>query len=310
MTETWYSEGLRLVGTFFSFRPIKENRMRLICAVGLALLTATTLPQSISGQTPDQCAAALSQTGRNHLLQINDVDIRAYYYKKICETDLTSFGMNGSSVIKELLAQASSLLALSYSNQKQYCDEEKKYVSNHSFSYVRTSIVVEKALDNWLECVRLASKGIRLTPKVFPQQIVMGIERAGRTTGKISGVSSTPGITCTAWVTTVQGQLEKINLSNNSYTLSDTDSLTVICDRTAHESTEGSGAMIYPDGLVTVVTSEGPFTFSLPEEPRGPETWAKDIDSRIASLQTSTSNQISAIEDRLSRLGPIGLADC
>lgn len=279
----------------------------------LLVLSLLLLPAHAEAQGADQCSTAVTQAGRNELLQVSDVDVRSYYYQKICQTDATSIGLNYSNVVKELLSQASSLLGVTYSSKSEYCREEEKYFSAHTYNYLRTSLVVEKALDNWLECIRITSKGIKVVPTIETPRVVLGVERAGRTAGVISGVSTTPGIACEAMLYKRTGtavKQERVDLSKSGVVLPEVEAVSIICDRSGTASTEETGGTVYPAGMITLITSEGPFNFRFDEEQKGPEKWARSIGERIDTLKASTVKDIAEVGRQLAALGVVQLDNC
>ena len=93
---------------------------------------------TIRGQN-DPCAAVLTATGRNEFRNVQESDLRAYFYKQTCGNKATDPGLS--------FAAAQTSLGLSYSSRDEYCNAEQSQNAQHYFNYQATSMVVEKSLE-------------------------------------------------------------------------------------------------------------------------------------------------------------------
>ena len=267
--------------------------MRRIFIVALISLVGTP----VYGQS--ECAAALTETGRNELLSISQIDREAYHYKKVCESSGTDVGAE--------FEKAKVVLGFSFSTRQEYCSAEQSRLANHQFDFLRTSTVVEKALDSWLKCIDINRRGIKFTPQVERTRLVLTLERSARATGRIDGILPTAGTTCKAPIrqrTTVLG--ETVN-----FTLSTRDAWTIVCDRASRASAVTPDATVFPETNVTLLTSEGGFSITLPEEPLGAERWATDIDARLDRIDARAAANEQAVVNVAGQIpNGIELFDC
>jgi hypothetical protein len=221
---------------------------------------------------PEGCAAALTQTGRNELLQISQRDRRAYFWHQVCSANATDVEGN--------FQKAAITLGLSYKSSSEYCEAERSEFASYDFDYTRASTVVEKALDSWLACIRLWRNGILLTPRVAPESLVLTLERGSKGVGQVNRVIADAGTICTA----VIGSTEKRLSGVINYVLPNDKTWNINCVRKAVPSSTMVGATVLPATTVTLDTSEGAFSLTLDAAPRGPESWATNIDQQIRNL--------------------------
>src|SRR5215210_670776 len=133
----------------------------------------TTLALLLAGPAlaqPNECSIALTAAGRNNLLSISKSDLEAFHYKRVCENTNTNANLNTEG---EYFKVAKGMLGFGYSNSREYCEAERSKYSNYNYQYTQTSTVVEEALKNWLECIRLSRLGITVTPQVYKERAVI-----------------------------------------------------------------------------------------------------------------------------------------
>lgn len=245
----------------------------LLLAV-IVLVSAQPVPAA-GPSAGDRCRPALTDTGRNELLEISQDEREAYHYRRACGS--TSVDAAGE------FQKAQLVLGLTYASRQEYCDAQAAKYRSYVFDYTATSTVVEKALQVWLECVRINDAGIVATPIIEPEQFTLTLARGSLTTGSVNWVRANAGTKCFG---KLGGKLSPIK-ENINLKLPEAEAWTLVCDRQAIDSAAVVGAKVYPATIITVDTAVGAFQMRLPEEQVGPERWASDIARRLAALESN-----------------------
>jgi len=241
----------------------------------IVLLLSLTFPFSASAQFESagaRCGVALTETGRNRLLQVSQEDREAYFYKKVCSSQGDDAALN--------FGIAKVALGFTYGSKEAYCSTEQSRSGAQNVDYLRTSTVVEAALAAWLECIRLTNNGLEVRPQVVGTRITIDLTRLRKAVGRIRGVDATNGTVCRARI----GSEDKILDRNLTYQLPAEETWSITCDRNATPSSLAEGTGIYPATVITVDTSEGVFNLGLEAEPVAAEKWARDIQAQLSEL--------------------------
>lgn len=255
------------------------------------LLSLIVLPLSAAAQIESagaRCAVALTETGRNRLLQVSQEDRQAYFYKKVCGSQGEDAALN--------FGIAKVALGFSYGSKEEYCSTEQSRSGAHNVDYLRTSTVVEAALAAWLECIRLTNRGLEVRPQVVGTRITIDLARLKTALGRIRGVDATNGTECRARV----GNEDKALDRSLDYQLPVQETWSITCDRKPIASSLFEGKKIYPDTVITVDTSEGVFNLGLGAEPVATEKWAGDIQAQLSELSRAIDQRLQAAEAQLA----------
>lgn len=251
------------------------------------LVSALAFPSAAQIQMmSDRCVPALTESGRNELLAISQRDREAYHYRRVCQSSGVDAGTE--------LEKARVTLGFSYRSRHEYCLSEASKFKDYSFDYLRTSMVIEKALQVWLECHRLNRAGIIATPIVEPERFMLTLQRGSTTTkGIVNWAKTNAGTKCFGKLG--NGKLTEIETDVN-LVLPAAETWTLVCDRVAvNRATEG-GVQFYPATTITVDTTAGPFQMKLPAEPLATEPWASQISKRLDDVETSLTAMNSRID--------------
>ena len=157
-----------------------------------------------------------------------------------------------------------------------------------SAAILRTSIVVEKAIDSWLACKDLYKAGLRIKPRVEPTVLIISLARNGPGQGILRGVKATAGTICKGSLPVAGGPAKDSLLGATvNFTLPAVGMWNIVCERTPVTSAAMRGARRYPETNVILDTTEGPFSMTLPEAPEAEERWASEIGARIGVLEAN-----------------------
>ena len=229
----------------------------------------------------ETCGVVLSLTGRNELEQVSNDEIRAYMYRNVCSSSAT--GVDSDIAF----AKAKVALNFSYTNKTEYCSTEKSQYEHFQFNYLRTSSVVEKALDSWLQCATLFADGIEVAPQYTPTALNLAVKRRGTAKGVIRGLIADAGTSCKGYIKRKSSSPKEIVLGANlNFQLPVDEVWTVHCERAGQDSQAVPGSKLYPETTVTLDTTNGPFSVTLPQTAKGAETWASAIDAKFNILKT------------------------
>lgn len=235
-----------------------------------------------------RCAVALTETGRNRLLQVSQEDRQAYFYRKVCGSQGEDAALN--------FGIAKVALGFSYGSKEEYCTSEQSRSGTHKIDFLQTSTVVESALAAWLECIRLTNAGLEVKPQVVGPRITIDLTKLRTALGRIRGVDATNGTVCRARVGKKDVSLDR----NLDYQLPVQETWSITCNRKSSQSALTDGELVYPETVITVDTSEGVFNLGLAAEPLATERWASNIDARLNDLTRSADQRLHAVETQLA----------
>lgn len=256
-------------------RSIKREAINMRVTLILLATILLMLP-TVQAQTIDQCTPVLALTGRNDLLSIKEADRRAYFYKQLCKSS--------SSDASLTFRKAKATLGFSYASQEEFCQSERAASESHEMDFLKTSLVVEKALEAWSACVKLARAGLIITPHANPTRLTLAIERGGKGEGVVRSLYADAGTSCEGQLASFTGQKAQTLGKNINFPIPLNSTWNVICDRRAIPSTP-QGSLAYPRTTITLDTTEGPFSLTLDPEPLAPSRWANEIRELITRLQ-------------------------
>lgn len=257
------------------------------------LVTALMVLASVqaSAEAADRCAGALTQTGRNQLLQVSQKDREAYHFRRTCE--MTGVDSDGE------FSYAKVALGLTYSSRREYCDAERSRLRGHEFDYTNTSTVVESALRSWLACVELTENGIQLTPVITKGMVQLSLRRQGTAKGLIRGLTvkapaypGHQGATCRGVIKRKSRELGR----DFNFKLPSDEEWTITCERNSVETRAQEGDLVYPETEIGLDTSQGGFSITLQEEPVGSEVWATEIYERISAAEHQHSSDVARLK--------------
>lgn len=259
--------------------------------VGLFLLLATSPLIGQNLQDASVCSTVLSETGRNLFRQLSITDQRAYFWKQTCSSSDTQADLT--------FPIAKQVLGLGFSTRDEYCNSERNLWQNYQYNDTRTSTVATEAVSAWLQCVTLFANGLAIAPDLrsSQEQFTFSIRRQGNAVGRINRVvaDSVAGTTCFA-------ALQRGNNPNNRRTVEVTSQdplnyqtptgevFVITCRRQQAQAAAPTpappGTRRYPQTSITLDTSEGSLTVTLPEEAQPASPWVSDLTSQIQSLRS------------------------
>jgi len=275
------------------FQSPKVGRM------GLRQFAATlSLVVSAFAQPSDPCALALTETGRNRIYESSDDERFALAYRWSCRTDGTEHGLDTAFKMSKFIDGSS---AGRYARREEFCEKEMSRYASRQATRVEKSLVVERALDNWLSCIALTGKGITITPHVTRTQVAITFERTRSRKGMIRGVLTDSGTECSGQVQvpgTDRFEYKKFD-QTFAYQLPIEETFTMTCLRKPQKSQLSEGTSVYPETTITVVTSETPLVLRLEAEPVASETWATEIRRSLEAQAVELKQQVTRLETQL-----------
>ena len=262
-------------------------RSRVFCVL-LALGWTTT------DAAAQDCDAVLRLTGRDEYKSVDRVDQEAWYYRNACSSASTSLGV-------DYFEQAQRVLGFTYANKQEYCDSQAQRFQAYRYAYKESSEVLESSTKAWLRCVELKNKGLFITPTTSNRVVTFSIRRGAQTEGKLRGVEHSTNVLCKATVQNAKGQITEINLDGTigkDFAVPNVGAMTVYCTRSTSTATDKQE--YYPAADITLVTSEGPITIELPASILSKETWASEVQARVAAQQAELSTLAAELRKKIA----------
>ncbi len=234
---------------------------------GLALVSFST-----SLRADEQCGDILRYAARDVKSQVTFSDQRKYYYQKVCKDSSSGLGID--------YKDATSLLGLSYTSKDDYCKNEQSFDTNTSYSRIDSSLVVQNALDAYVQCRALNVKGIAtsmtMPPGDNPTVFSIGVQRVSSEPQMVQYVSLDPDIvSCTMQK---DGELHQLNKKANaiSFVLPESKAKwSMVCTRNAISDANGNKS--YGQVQLILATTAGDLPISLPGIGLASNNWASDL---------------------------------
>lgn len=266
--------------------------MRFLCNVfcGFTLVVSSVV---LRAEAVEQCGDILRYAARDVRSQVTFSDQRKYYYQKVCKDSSTGLGINFTDAV--------SVLGLSYTSKEDYCKNEQSFDTSTSYSRIDSSLVVQNALDAYVQCRALSAKGIAtsvtMPPGDNPTVFSIGVQRISSEPQTVQYVSLDPDVvSCTVQK---DGELRQLNQKANAISFALPESKakwSMVCTRTP--TSDANGNKTYPPVQLILTTTAGDLPISLPGIGLASSTWVSDlraensvISKKITAVENSFANQ-------------------
>ncbi|MGX0963198.1 hypothetical protein AB7M63_003647 [Bradyrhizobium japonicum] len=271
----------------------------------VALFVVVSCPIITTARADDSgsCTDALRYASRNYINQVSYSDQRKFFYKAVCEASGTSLGLDYRS--------ADVALGLNYTSKDDYCSHEKSYDQATQYDQRNSSIVVEQALETFLQCRALKDAGIEAKLTVPAGEVTVfevKVTRVGSNQASVTSVTidDPNAVACkfkgagNSRATSGTHTDVDYSLPNNSGTWS------LACVR---KTVVSAGVTTYPRVKLIVGTSAGTggFPISLDEVGLATGAWANDLKKQVAGLNARVDGVRLSVKDSSTvRHNPIG----
>lgn len=205
----------------------------------------------------DSCKDVLVYAARNYMSRFSMDERKAWVYAQKCggTASSTNAGM-------DMLVEAVPIgVSLSRSNQRQWCEENKRLDTYRSVAESIDSTVSIPAVQSWASCMEVYSRGlvtrIRVTPDEETIQLLLTNETANQEqlTGVFVHSRENDGITCSP--SPQPGSPDDLRLNRE---------FLVNCARSAVDVVRnGNHYQVLPGGSITAITTLGSYLYSFPE---------------------------------------------
>lgn len=280
----------------------------LVCLAVSASLLLVARPLHSQTSAVDVCNSIAQNAMRDISVQTGSSSSSSALYSNYCyadgSTNDSAINASGSAVVDALPISAAFASSDKQTRFKQFCSTYQASQAQAASSYSYQSLVVSKALDSVVDCLRAANNGYALSYKTITASTMVinfSIPPAGSLT--VQGIQADSGVTCSGadlghpgqTLTYAPGVGQTIGAANGANAIT--------CTRASSGSLNGN--TFYSDKAVIVSTSQGPLNIYWPQSTVLPLLTASTIQGNIDSLTAQVKAAQQAIAFNALPIGSI-----
>ncbi|TDP74072.1 hypothetical protein [Roseateles toxinivorans] len=252
-------------------------------------------------QCPD-----IAKTLKEYSIDSSSSNFLNSVFSQHCQQDgskkSSSAGIGLDAVVKAIPIKFTGSYGSSDDAFTNFCKSYASYstASSNNDSYKETISI--KALDTIDQCLRLQSSGVQLTHIVTNVEAMSFYMRSSvTTTFELQGIQTTGNVKCTGQI---KGHTKTFDQAVSA-TIKATQSFS--CTRQA--TNKPTGAKLFDEATVTVLTNQGNYAVLWPRDERQSIDMATDIDKRITSVAADLSLAKTALQT-LTGAKPVVVYQC
>lgn len=270
-------------------------KLRIVTAAFFAACTA-----AVWGQAEDGCRDVLMYTGRDESIESTDIRVAVKLYEQNCESDTvrsgSSFAAAVDTTVKLIPLKFGVSSGSTAERARAFCKTFDSDYKNNATTYRAISAVNEGSTSAWLDCKKLASRGVVFYPQIGQEKISIGIVKLGPSEQEVRGIDyKDVAVTCSVPESTENPKTRSRATANTHQRLTEKHWV-ISCSRQLQKAPDGGTD--YPSTEIVIDTTAGAFHLPIPA-------------SKLLSAKTSTElqNQIAALNSSVRELAARKL-DC
>ena len=219
-------------------------------------------------------------------------------------TNDSAINASGNAVVQGLPIGAAFASSDKATRFKQFCTTFQTAMAQSTATYNYQSLVVSKALDSVVECLKAANNGYALSYRLItPSTMVLNFAIPPAGTLTIQGIQTDPGVTCAGADLAHPGQTLTYGPGKGQKIDSGNGANAVTCSRSSVGAV--NGAAMYSEKAVVVSTSQGALDVFWPQDGTVPLLTASKIQASIDDLTKKVTDAKSAIAYNALPIGSI-----
>jgi hypothetical protein len=279
----------------------RGNLMKLhVLFLALPLVSGQMLSaQNVQNTDADGCNSVLVYTGRDYTLEERKWSTASTLYDSYCSAEHVKQGFSFDSGMDAVVEEIPFKGKLSGSNNNErmqsFCKQYNTEFAAFEKTHKEASIVVNNSVNAWLECKKLATRGVIFVPQVGQTQFTVGIKNLSPDEVKVKKILyDSKALSCVVddsdqspTSTEVTDKTTKKLASGSAY-----NSWNIACARKGEKKNDGS--TMYPAFDFTVTTSKGNLLMPIAHDTAIPYQYASEIKTDIDGV----NGRIKSQEDR------------
>jgi hypothetical protein len=268
----------------------------------VSVVSLLALPIASSQEQPyDVCALMIEKAAHNVGVSTSSYDYEDSVYENYCRQGETKKNSQSSlgidAIVEEIPIGFRAANGDSMSTLTNFCKTFSSNAQLRSASYSYNSYVVEKALTQATECVRILRSGNRVTHEFgTPDKLTITVAAGGGQRISIDGIDHTKNVNCVGKSSLIG--TTTFDVSTSHTVDANSGSYNVYCTRAPVAPPDPSQPTLYEQASVSMGTSGGPYNILWPQKQVEPERDAEKIANTLESL----SDQVSKLQSRIDKM--------
>lgn len=209
-------------------------------------------------------------------------------YDEYCEEETVKNGLNLSgsldAIFEAIPFKYKQTGGASRDKVKHFCKTFSSDYRNNESQYRESIFVVKPSVDAWLQCKKLAVKGVDFSPQFSKTQFTIAIEKRGADPVTVHGVIyNSEAANCTVPNSNNSNEIVTAN-EKTIKELNDSKEWTVICTRLPKKVGDNN---VYPEFDLTISTTRGTLLLPVKEDMQFNRQWASELEHKIKQLRES-----------------------